>query len=328
VLLSDERGREMIPSTLRVDTSAIGARPWSAIKRVRHYLKAERPDVVLSLQTHPNICALLAVAALPKASRPVVAISERNLVSLGLPSAGISHRAKIRAAKWLYRRADRMIAISHPVAGEMVSAFGVPGGRCVVVPNPATAKVAVRTTGFAGTRDPLRIVVPGRIVSQKRPLLAVRVAHAVAARGIETELITFGTGELEREMTSLASDLAVRVDHRGWVEKWFESAPTDGIVLLPSDREGFGNVLVEAAAMKLPAVAVSGALGVADAVVPGLTGELALDDRPESIADAVVAASQIQIGDIRKWLHRFSVESSGSLLEETMIVAYRDKQGA
>ena len=43
-----------------------------------------------------------------------------------------------------------------------------------------------------------------------------------------------------------------------------------------------------------PAVAVSTALGVADAIIPGITGELALDDDPESIADAVERAASLR----------------------------------
>jgi glycosyltransferase involved in cell wall biosynthesis len=99
------------------------------------------------------------------------------------------------------------------------------------------------------------------------------------------------------------------------------------VVLLPSDREGFGNVLVEAAAVGVPSVAVSGALGVADAIVPGITGELALGSSASDLADAVQRASELKVDGIEAWLERFSVDSSGRDLETVLsrVVAGRNR---
>jgi glycosyltransferase involved in cell wall biosynthesis len=77
---------------------------------------------------------------------------------------------------------------------------------------------------------------------------------------------------------------------------------------IPSRCEGFPNVVVEAAA-GIQSVAISNALGVADAVVPGLTGELAISDDPSDIADAVERAATRSV-DAGAWLERFSVDNS------------------
>ena len=76
--------------------------------------------------------------------------------------------------------------------------------------------------------------------------------------------------------------------------------------------------VAEAAARGVPSVAVSTALGVADAIIPGVTGELSLDDDPASIADAVEAAAGLDVHDVDAWLERFSADSSGALLEQTI----------
>ena len=85
------------------------------------------------------------------------------------------------------------------------------------------------------------------------------------------------------------------------------------MVLLPSTCEGFGNVLVEAAAAGIPSVAMSAALGVADALVPGVTGELVHLDSPDMIADAVQRAARYRV-DAPRWLERFSVDNSTDVL--------------
>jgi glycosyltransferase involved in cell wall biosynthesis len=60
------------------------------------------------------------------------------------------------------------------------------------------------------------------------------------------------------------------------------------VLVLPTHREGFGNVLVEAAALEIPTVA-SAVTGCVDAVVDGVTGTLIRPGDPEELARAVDA---------------------------------------
>ncbi|MET0784461.1 MAG: glycosyltransferase [Leifsonia flava] len=285
-----------------------------------------KPDVAVSLQAHANLVLLTAAALSPKSRRPPVIISERNLVSLGLADSDLPHKVKIGFARRMYGRADHVIAISHPVAGELVSGFGVSGERCTVVANPATAKVAGmdRVVRVPGTAGGLQLVLAARLVAQKRPELAIHAAAELNRRGIPTEVISFGGGPLLDSVTAEAERLGVSFDDKGWVEDWFSHFKPNSVVLLPSLREGFGNVLVEAAAAGVPSVAVSGALGVADAIVPGITGELALGPTAEQLADAVERASAIDVTGIDAWLDRFSVGSSGRDLETVLQMVAAD----
>ncbi len=108
------------------------------------------------------------------------------------------------------------------------------------------------------------------------------------------------------------------VRFRGWVTAWFDEAAADAVVLLPSVAEGFANVLVEAAAAGIPSVTSSRALGVADAIVPEVTGIFAMDSRPESFAAAVDRARQLTPVDAGAWFSRFAPEHSGTKLLEVI----------
>ncbi|WP_104198762.1 glycosyltransferase [Cryobacterium sp. Y29] len=318
---------------------------------LRRRLLDWHPDVAISLQAHPNLVLLTAARLMPARLRPRVLVSERNLVSLGLPGSNLAHRVKIWFAKRLYPWADHVIAISHPVAAEMIAAFGVRGDRITVVANPATAKlrgtrrglgttaahvqvggddgtelvepggttIVARSERRPGSANGIQIVLACRLVAQKRPLLAIAAAAELARRGVVVEVVSFGGGPLLNDVQAAARQENVAFHHRGWVENWFDHFADNSVALLTSSREGFGNVLVEAAAAGYPSVAVSGALGVADAIVPGITGELALSAHPADLADAILRAVDLPLEHIEPWLARFSEEASGSALERVLL---------
>ncbi|WP_210479316.1 glycosyltransferase [Naasia sp. SYSU D00948] len=286
-----------------------------ALKRL---FEERRPDAAVGLQAYANLVLVAAAELMPKSSRPAVVVSERNLVAYGLPGSPLSHRVKHLLTRRAYRRADHVIAISHPIAGELAGGFGIPEGRCTVVPNPAAAKVPGRSVRRSADDIDIEVIIAHRLVPQKRPALAVRTAAELARRGHRVRLTVFGTGPLLDELVTLAGELQVDLNHRGWVEDWFAECSDKAVFLLASHREGFGNVLVEAAAAGVPSVALSGALGVADALVPGITGELAIDDSPARVADALERAAGISIPDISAWLDHFSSRSSGTTLEHVL----------
>lgn len=126
-----------------------------------------------------------------------------------------------------------------------------------------------------------------------------------------------GDGPL-RESTELeSSQLGLNVSFLGWKEPWWEAVSDVDCLVLTANDEGLANVLVEAAAAGIPSVASSRALGVADAIVPGITGELAMGDSPHAYADAVLSAAPLVLTStihIGAWLNRFSTTGSTATL--------------
>jgi glycosyltransferase involved in cell wall biosynthesis len=187
-----------------------------------------------------------------------------------------------------------------------------------VVPNPATAKLGTGRRRQERTGDTITLVLPGRLVPQKDPMLVTAVARVLAERGREVSITVFGAGPLGEQLETAAERAGVRIDMAGWQEEWFLHCPPRSVVCLPSHVEGFGNVLVEAAAMHVPVVTTSTALGVADAVVPGVTGYLAATRDAEELADLVEAADRLPAWDVDGWLNRFSPQASTEILERVL----------
>lgn len=313
-----------------VRTAALsGGSHLGTVRRLRDEITAEPADVVIALQSYPNLVALTALASLRE--RPTLIVSERNITTREREQTDLADRAKLWLSQRLYRRADLVIAVSHAVAAELVSAFGVPGGRVVVVPNPSGLSSETRDSASA-TRPahdsdaPLHILLPMRLVPQKRAPLAVAAAARLRADGVDARLVCFAQGPGLAELTSAAAAADVPLSVPGWSADWVAAAPSNAVAVLPSYREGFGNVLVEAALGGIPSVAISNAYGVADAVIPTVTGDLAFTGTPEDLAAAIRRARRASMRHVPEWAGRFSSDESGRLLLSSIHKAIRSRR--
>lgn len=303
-LVSDERGN-LITRT----------------RELARHLKAEPVDIVVALGPYWNIIAIAAVRSM-RGRRPKVVISAHGLAN----RTSLTDRNYVRN-QWLarrsYRYADLFVAVSHAVGAEAIAEYRLSADRVVVIPNPALAKVRDRVTQHSCQRaDPghLDLVFPARLVPEKRPLIAVEVAAILApsvSNGVTVHF--FGVGPLHDVIVSAAREADVHVVMHGWVDSWFERSPAGSVVLLPSLAEGFGNVLVEAAAAGLRSVVSSRCLGAADAVIPGITGELVTGESAEQYASAVLAVPDEPLNHVEAWLRRFSFQNSGATLRAELL---------
>lgn len=279
--------------------------------RVR--IRRDRPDVVLSLLPFSNVISLLALT--PRAV-PLM-LSEHGMPGLHAIAARRRDRFTFWLARRLYRRATGVLAISHPVAANLVSAFRIPARNVFVVPNPVIPPSAQTDAEAPHIPEHLHLVLVGRQVSQKRPHVFLDTLRELAQRGVTVRGTVIGDGPLRESTEVESSRLGLNVSFLGWKEPWWEAVANVDCHVLTTDVEGFANVLVEAAAAGIPSVASSRALGVADAILPGITGELAMEDSPQAYADAVLSAAPLVLTStihIGAWLNRFSTTRSTATL--------------
>lgn len=283
--------------------------PRGLLRRIvvlRRLINTWRPDTVIGVLTYPNLLAQIASIGL--GSRLV--LSEHTIPTALLSAQSIKHKVQLRVARATYRYADAIVAVSHAAASDLLLNLRVRPERLWLLPNQVALPTTPRKTAAGGTHPAskgdttLRLLVPGRITSSKRPALAIDVAKELQSRGHKVTLEFIGTRAADFPLSQLAS-AEVEVAISPWSDQWARSAEPGSIVLLTSAVEGFGNVLVEAARAGLSSVASSSALGVGDAVIDGVTGILASPDSPSSFADAVEHAQTMTFGDLRGWFARF-----------------------
>ena len=145
--------------------------------------------------------------------------------------------------------------------------------------------------------EPLHVVYAGRHVADKRVLLVPDVMAALRQSRPDAYATVLGSGPLHdalrRRVRELGLADVVRLPGTvpaGDVAGVLASA---SCLLLPSAREGYGLVVVEAAAHGTPSVVVAGPDNAAvDLVTPGVNGAVVDSPAPADVAAAVVAVAQ------------------------------------
>jgi glycosyltransferase involved in cell wall biosynthesis len=138
-----------------------------------------------------------------------------------------------------------------------------------------------------------RVVFAGRHVPEKRVPLLVAAVAAARRELPQLQLTIFGDGpergrvgeEARRLGIAAAVDLVGRRPQEE-VERAFAGA---ACVASASEREGYGLIVVEAAARGTPSVVVAGEENASvELVVPGVNGVVAIAPTPEAIGSAIV----------------------------------------
>jgi glycosyltransferase involved in cell wall biosynthesis len=162
----------------------------------------------------------------------------------------------------------------------------------------------------------------GRLASNKRPDHAVAAFRHIRRRMPDAKLWIAGRGPLERE---LGHDPEPGVELLGYVsrEELYERMARTHCLLVPSVREGWGLVVIEANSVGTPAVAYD-VPGLRDSVRDGLTGRLASAGDPEQLADHAVdlVADGRRYADMSRqasvWAKRFSWDETARRLLEVV----------
>jgi glycosyltransferase involved in cell wall biosynthesis len=130
------------------------------------------------------------------------------------------------------------------------------------------------TIGFIGRLDPIKRIPD--------------LLHAMTFLSPEIHLNIFGEGRERSHIESLIRQLNLsdRVKLRGSVARPQEALAGISLLVLPSAAEGFGLVLIEAMAARIPVVATD-VPGIKDVIRNGETGLLVPSNSPNELAKAI-----------------------------------------
>lgn len=283
-----------------------------------------RPDVVVDVQNGVPYLSPLATRA------PVVNLvhhvhREQWPVFFGPRTARAGWWVESRLAPAVYRR-NRYVTVSDATRAELVS-LGVAAERITIIHNGTDA-----VAGDAPRSATPRVVVLGRLAPQKRVELAVTSVAALVAELPGLHLDVVGSGWWEPQIRAHVRALGVErhVTFHGHVSEAEKHRllATAWVHAMPSLKEGWGLVVVEAGVHGTPTVAFRDAGGPADSVRDGETGLLvgggvAGHDSPELTA----ALRRLLLDDglrgrlataARGWVRRFRWEDTVTAWERLL----------
>lgn len=266
--------------------------------RVRHlpralacYLRSRRPDGLVAAMWPLTIIAPAARLVASRSTRVIV--SEHGLLSAQYRDRGRLHRVALRATTGLgYRMADAVVGVSEGVGSDMARISGIRRERICIINNPVR-KPREPSLGALAAAEALWDTSPGARILTVGWLKRVK-NHALLLRAFarlkhpNAQLMLVGSGELERELQQLASALGIanRVIFAGFHADPTPFYRTADLVVLSSNYEGFGNVIVEALANGTPVVSTDCPSGPGEILSGGEFGTLI----PVRDADALVSA--------------------------------------
>jgi glycosyltransferase involved in cell wall biosynthesis len=272
-----------------IEVTALGAKGAWDLRILTRFVKLAREhriDTVFSFLMHANVVAAMGSLFLrgvrflqsiqttqpkPKWHWKLQAVAQEMAAKIVVPSESVGRVAR----EWAGVPSHSVEVIPNAVGVECLRGMGVP---------PVHSRLKPQAHG-RDARATIRIGFLGRLDSIKR---VTDLIEAMQQLDIRFELHIFGEGadRPRIEFTRARLNLRDRVTLHGAVAMPQDAIAHMDVLVLPSEAEGFGLVLIEAMAAKVPVVATD-VPGIRDVVRNEQTGLLVPVARPDLLARAI-----------------------------------------
>jgi len=264
----------------------------SALLPLVRYLRERRPTSLMASMWPLTIIAILAARLGQTKSRVIV--SDHSILSKQYGGSWFAMAMLRLTTRLVYPLAEARVCVSKAAASDMAKISAIPPKQFATIynpiarrPVPVATEPAVEALWASAER---RILTVGMLKGAKNHELLIR-AFALLDQNQSIKLMILGEGELRPFLERLIKELGIagRVILPGFAsDPWPYYASAD-LFVLSSDREGLGNVMIEAMIAGLPVVSTD-CEGPREILDGGRLGRLVPIGDAEALAEAMATA--------------------------------------
>lgn len=253
-----------------------------ALGGIRRVVKQFGPDIIFTTANHINL--YLAIFRNRFNRRIIFIAREASVVSIN------SRQAKMpalysRLIRMFYKRFDHIICQSAYMQQDLVAHYQIDIEKTYVINN------AVQAQELKYHKDQLpgrvyKFITVARLSAEKG---IERLVHAAGLLSIPFTYHIVGDGPKRKELERLIADLHLqdKIFLHGKRKEPFAGMEDADLLLMGSYYEGFPNVLLEAGALGIPAIAFDVPGGIDEIIKPGVNGILVEDNDLIAFASAI-----------------------------------------
>lgn len=255
--------------------------------------------------------------------------------ALGRPSRSLWHEFLFRLDIRMAALSDRIIAPSADLK-RLLMRRGVKGDKIVHIPNAVNLdrlrfseeELDARRRELCLPQGIRLVGMVGRLAPVKNFGLFLRAAKRVIDAGIKAMFVVIGDGPLRPELEAMATGLGIRnhIIFTGFREDVLQLVSLLDLFVLCSDSETFPLALIEAMALKKPAIATNVG-GVPEIIDHDVDGWLCPARDELSLADAVIhlltdEKKAVEIG--RRAYHKVTANFALSGMTNKLLDVYHE----
>lgn len=194
------------------------------------------------------------------------------------------------SASLLYLFASKIVAVSDGVRADIQRYTIGLSGKLITIYNPIIPPDdLLLQNSKISSRNTFQIISLGRLELEKNQALLIQ-AFALLPVEINATLLMVGDGSQRKKLEQMCIDLNVqeKVKFFGFITDPYQILIKADLLVLPSNFEGFGNVIIEAFYCGLPVVSTDCPYGPRELLMNGKYGSLV------PVSDKVAMAKAIQ----------------------------------
>lgn len=244
------------------------SRVLKSVSSLFSHFKKENPNIVVSSIVHLNTLVAFISICFPKIKFVAREASVLTLLDKYNPYT------KSAFPKWMiklaYKFIDRIVCQSKDMQTDMVTNYGVPNKKTVLINNPITKLYPLKTR-VRNSSEPLKLITVGRLSKEKG---FDRLIKALAEVHFNFEYTIIGDGVEKDSIMELIdqNNLTNSINYISYTDQVAHYLSESDLFLQGSYVDGFPNVLIESSVVGTPILAFQAPGGLKEIVEHGKNG--------------------------------------------------------